>query len=437
MDTYAALRDMLARDSFEETRGLEFKRGGRWRDVRHLVAKAALAMSNVEGGGLVVIGIDKDRSGQDRLAGMDEEASATFRTDDMEEFVNRYADPPVQIEVGKVSDGGRHFVVLAVHEFGHQPVLCTKSLDRDGKRHLEAGRLYYRPRGKAESTSRLAHHDMRELLDMAAAKRHNYWQRHAMGMGAGARIPVAPGTERGLGGGGILAAVWEKAHYAIAMRPRTPKNLPLGELEDVVRDCRVWRRKFPYPYVPSGRMERHEDCIGASHVGGLHADEWRLYRSGQFSERLGLYEARWPPNQPPSAGCDAPLRERFLEPALTLYQISEVFQFASRLARSIPDIWRIEIKLCDMQDRMLDIRVPERFGLYADYKCGVPEISLSAELDSWSLQARYADLAIEKALEVMDCFGWSEKSMESSFRREQERLYRWGETKSMPVPISC
>lgn len=436
MDTYAALRDRLARDNFEEARGLEFKRGGRWRDVRHLVAKAALAMSNVEGGGLVVIGIDKDGSGQDRLAGMDEEASATFRADDMEEFVNRYADPPVQIEVGKISDGGRHFVVLAVPEFDHQPVLCTKSLDRDGKKHLEAGRLYYRPRGKVESTSRLVHHDMRELLDMAAAKRHNYWQRHVGKMGAGARIPVAPGTERGLVGGGILAAVTEKAHYAISMRPRSPKNLPLDELEDIVRDCRVWRRELPYPYVPSGRMERLESCIGASRMGGLHADVWSLCRGGQFSEHLGLYEARWPPDQPPSAGCDAPQRERFLEPALTLYQISEVFQFASRLARSIPDVWRIEIKLCDMQDRMLDIRVPERFGLYTDYKCGVPDIGLSVELDSWSLQARYADLAVEKTLEVMDHFGWREKRLETSLREEQDRLYRWGEAKSMPVPIS-
>ena len=220
------------------------------------------------------------------------------------------------------------------------------------------------------------------------------------------------------------------------MQPRSSKNFALDELEDIMRDCRVRRREIPYPYVPSGRLQRLENGIEASRMGGLRADAWRFYRSGQFSEYLGLYEARWPADQPPSNGSRAPLRERFLEPALTLYQISEVFLFASRLARTIPDIWKVEIMLCDMQDRMLDIRVPERFGLYADYKCGVPNISLSVELDSWSLQVRYADLAVEKTLDVMDHFGWREKRLETSLREEQDRLYRWGETKSMPVPIS-
>lgn len=238
-----------------------------------------------------------------------------------------------------------------------------------------------------------------------------------------------------MNGNGILTAVKEKAHYAITMRPRSAKDLSLDELEGMVRDCHVRRRELPYPYVPDGKMQRLEDCIEASHMGGLHADTWRLYRSGHFTEHLGLYEARWPPDQPPSTGSRAPLRERFLEPALTLYQVSEVFLFASRLARNIPDIWRIEINLCDMQDRMLDIRVPERFGLYGEYKCEVPVISLSAELDSWILQARYADLAVEKTIEIMGRFGWQEE-MPRTLKEEQNRLYRWGETRPMPVPIS-
>ena len=193
MNTYGELRDRLIKSGFEETRELEFKRGSRWKDIKHLVVKAVLAMSNLEHGGLVVIGIDEDRSDAERLAGMDEEASATFRADEVSEFINRYADPPVQIKMRKISEEGRHFVVLPVPEFDYQPILCKKSLDRDGKKYLEEGRLYYRPRGKVESTSRLTHHEMRELLDMAVVKRYNYWRSQTGKMDTGVVIPDAFG----------------------------------------------------------------------------------------------------------------------------------------------------------------------------------------------------------------------------------------------------
>lgn len=235
---------------------------------------------------------------------------------------------------------------------------------------------------------------------------------------------------------GILDAVKEKAHYAITMRPRSPKDFSFSELEEMARDCSVGCRGFPYPYAPGGKVQRLERCIEASHMGGLHVDVWRFYKSGQFKEYLGLYEARWPPGESSRFRFGTPLRERFLEPVVTLYQISEVFLFASRLAIKIPDVWRIEIKLCDMRDRFLDIRVPERFGLYNDYRCNVPIIALSTEIDSGSLESRYADLAVKKTLEVMDIFGWSEKGLEMTLREEQERLYRRGETRAMPVPIS-
>lgn len=239
-----------------------------------------------------------------------------------------------------------------------------------------------------------------------------------------------------MSGNGILSAIKEKAHYAISMRPRSPKSISLDELETAVRDSVVRRRVFPYPYVPRGEIQRLDDCIEASHEGAVHMDVWRLYRTGRFEEHLGLYEARWPPDEPRNVVTSAPLREKFLEPFVTLYQVSEVFLFASRLAIKIPDVWKIKIELLDMQDRMLDLRVPKPYGLCTEYRCDVPVISLSAELDSWSLQLRYDDLAVEKTLEIVERFGWNDKSLEGTLRREQEKMYRQGETRAMPPQIS-
>lgn len=113
--------------------------------------------------------------------------------------------------------------------------------------------------------------------------------------------------------------------------------------------------------------------------------------------------------------------------------MSEVFLFARRLARKIPDMWTISVGLSDMQDRMLDIRVPEPFGLYSEYKCDVPAISLSVEVHSEELQARYDDLAVEMALEIAGRFGWRGNGLEGTFREAQYRMYRYGEVKAMPA----
>lgn len=195
METYTELRDTLANEGFGEARDLEFKRGGKWKDIKHPVVKAALAMGNLENGGLVVIGVNEDMSGPDRLAGMGEEVGATFNADDVSEFINRYADTPVQIKLRKISEGSRHFVVLDVQGFDYQPIICRKSLDRDGKKYLEEGRVYYRPRGKVESTAQLTHHDMRELLDVAVVKRYNYWRRQVEKMDAVSGMPDVFGKE--------------------------------------------------------------------------------------------------------------------------------------------------------------------------------------------------------------------------------------------------
>lgn len=237
----------------------------------------------------------------------------------------------------------------------------------------------------------------------------------------------------------VLSSVKEKAHYEIALRPRSPSNFTFSALEGMMDECRVQCREYPYPYGASGKsaiMRRLERCIELSHDTGMCMGVWRFCKSGQFKQYLALPEARWPKGKPHRVGIGIPPREKFLEPTVTLYQISEVFLFARRLARAIPDVWTISISLHDMQDRMLDIRVPERFGLYGDYKCGIPVISISVDIHHMVLQSSYADLAIEKTLEVTGRFGWSGKDLEQTLRHEQEKMYRLREARAMPVASS-
>ena len=199
VETYTGLHDRLASNGFREARSLEFKRGLAWNEIKHTVTKAVLAMSNLEGGGRIVIGVDRNDNGGHTMAGMGKEVSQTFREDEVSEFVNKYADPPVQVRIQGVSQEGRYFVVIDVPEFDHQPILCKKDLDKEGKKHLESGRLYYRPKGGIKSTSRITHQDLRDLLDFAVVKHYNYWagQLRKLSTGAGAGGQSAGGQSAG------------------------------------------------------------------------------------------------------------------------------------------------------------------------------------------------------------------------------------------------
>ena len=143
-----------------ERRNLEYKRGARWDSLKYNITKAALAMANLEGGGYVIIGVE-DGDGRYQLSGMPESDVRTYKIDDVSEFINKYADPHIEIDLGTF----QNVVVVQVFEFEEVPVVCKKDSD-----DLERGRIYVRPRRKNESTPQPTAFDVKEILDNAIDK---------------------------------------------------------------------------------------------------------------------------------------------------------------------------------------------------------------------------------------------------------------------------
>ena len=133
-----------------EERNLEYKAPMSWTSslTKTKVAKASMAMSNIPDGGAVVLGIEQ--GGEAFLVkGMTAEDADSFSQDDVQEFVNEYADPYVELTVSQVElPDNRRFVVIQVREFGQLPVVCKKN----GEQKLRKGALYTRPRRKYEPT---------------------------------------------------------------------------------------------------------------------------------------------------------------------------------------------------------------------------------------------------------------------------------------------
>lgn len=143
-----------------EERNLEYKSSLNWGDARAKIAKAAIAMANIPDGGALVLGVQPDGSAE----GMTLEDFSSFDQDSVQEFVNEYADPYVELSVtGDHLEGYGDFVLIQVQQFGELPVVCKKN----GPENLRRGAVYTRSRRKHETAEVGSQTEMREILDRA------------------------------------------------------------------------------------------------------------------------------------------------------------------------------------------------------------------------------------------------------------------------------
>jgi predicted HTH transcriptional regulator len=152
-----------------EERNLEYKTSMNWNtdETKTKLAKSIMAMANIKDGGAIILGVTEEAPGKFVPTGMSEEDERSFNQDSVSEYVNKYADPFVELKVEKHIEGDKRFVIVQVQEFEELPVVCKK--DHSGV--LKRGDLYTRSRHKHESVQVPSQTEMREILDMAVDKR--------------------------------------------------------------------------------------------------------------------------------------------------------------------------------------------------------------------------------------------------------------------------
>ena len=151
-----------------ENSGVEFKGPGRRGDRRLFaqVVRAVLGMSNLSGGGNVIVGV-ADRGRFFDPVGLSAGEMDTWQYDDIADGLATYADPSVDFEIEVREFEGKSFLVIIVEEFRNIPVLCK----RDYPNVLRAGACYVRSRRKPETSEIPTQEDMRNLVELAAEKR--------------------------------------------------------------------------------------------------------------------------------------------------------------------------------------------------------------------------------------------------------------------------
>lgn len=151
-------------DLGREDRSLEYKESRPWDDFKNQIAKTALGMANIRDGGTIIIGVSQ-RSGNLVAEGMSRNDIDTYEVDDIQAYVNRFADPYVRLEMYIVPRNGQRFIVMVVHEFDEIPVVCR----RNGV-GLRQGSVYTRSYRMPETCEVPSQTEMREIIEMATDK---------------------------------------------------------------------------------------------------------------------------------------------------------------------------------------------------------------------------------------------------------------------------
>ena len=148
------------------------------------LVKDILSMANTEGGH-IVIGVSESSEGF-RLDGMTLEQVKTFESSEICRFVQKYADPPINVRVQKVTHQDLLFILLEVPRFFDTPHICQK----DFQGVLRDRELYVRTDNN-ESAPIKSSSDFRALIEAAIRNRTDSLLSSFRSILTGANSPVS------------------------------------------------------------------------------------------------------------------------------------------------------------------------------------------------------------------------------------------------------
>ena len=267
------------------------------------LVKDILAMANV-GGGFIVIGVEEPEPGSFVPKGLSRKQLATFETTKVNQFVQRYADPPINCRL--VKPEGK-FVVIEVPPFHETPHLCVKPYPGV----LSEATIYIRTDNN-ESAPLGSSSDFRRLLAQAVRNSHEEFLQKLDALLKGRTLDERPAADELFDEEVEVAGkVFEQknpypekgyeSYLEFVFQPeRHQKNrFDLEELRQAamgaVEDFRGW----PFLFIHVNRPECTHNVAGgietlidhSSFRDGDMLDFWRFLRSGLFYQRKLVWEA--------------------------------------------------------------------------------------------------------------------------------------------------
>lgn len=214
----------------------------------------------------------------------------------------------------------------------------------------------------------------------------------------------------------LLAAVKRVPHWRVIIRPEVFEEgrIPsLADCQQIVESSKVSLGGMGYPRLyHHEKLSRGNDWVGYRFQLPGVLEVWRFYQSGQFVQRFSLRESEMDDvavererNRVYTPEDFTPMG--FMDWMLTLYTVTQVFEFAARLAEKgvFDDALRITIEMIGVKDRVLcllgGVLQMDRF-----YAAGEDRLAGEWACGTEDILANSAALARVATAHFFERFGW-------------------------------
>jgi len=207
-----------------------------------------------------------------------------------------------------------------------------------------------------------------------------------------------------------LKKIHSTGYWRVNIRPTLFEQTRIPSLKtcrEIIESSIVRLSGWDYPYLDPEETANGDDWIQSGRDHGRYVEYWRFYQSGQFIHHFACFEDFTNPSElsqyiekPSPSG-------RYLSILSTLYKVTEIFEFAARLASKniLSPETEISIKLVGTEGRQLFFWSRSRHQPI-DYICKIPEITFSKIYQTVELLASASDLALDTTVYIFERFNW-------------------------------
>jgi len=208
-----------------------------------------------------------------------------------------------------------------------------------------------------------------------------------------------------------LKKIHSTGYWRVNIRPtqfdqfRIPS---LRECREIVESSIVRLSGWDYPYLDPKETANGNDWIQSGRDFGRYVEYWQFYQSGQFIHHFACFEDFTNPEElllyierPSPSG-------HYLSILSTLYKVTEIYEFAARLASKdiLSTEAEISIKLVGMDGRQLFFWSRSRY-LSMDYICRIPEITFFKTYQISDLLTSASEFALDATVYIFERFNWT------------------------------
>ncbi len=211
----------------------------------------------------------------------------------------------------------------------------------------------------------------------------------------------------------VLQRIRERGYWRAVIRPGSfeRERIPFAALYPLLAQRVVRLRGWEFPQLePYGEFDPGQDWIAhGSERYGMYLEYWRFYQSGQFVDFEAIAED-WRdqsvPGPVPADGASG----RLLPIFETVYHLTEIFEFAARLA--LTDAYgadhqmRVEILLSGLQGRQLYVDEPERRLRLTSKPAAIDGFPYAVDLRRDEIVGESRKLALRAAEQIFYRFQW-------------------------------